>query len=405
MNTFRKLLICLCVVAIVSAIEFQPSKAQIVDWVAANGAYTGSIGMDGKYKIPAETFGGAAGAEIDWIGFAFGPLEIFIDGGDGEGDWELEGDAYIEGTFPVGGGTASIEGNQIFGGDGVLFGSFTQFTAIPISELLNLPISPVFNYTQISMDGESYSAAEITLTFQNQTNTQSAEMFTEDVNMFLYYQAVSCTQIMGGWIEPAEQRLEDSGIRPEFFGDWYVIRDDALSDETGLIEEGIDALLTSAIQLKTRISDCGDIRPNEIGEFLTESHKWLDSLQKDLSCEYTDNKFRYLLPVSYAACTTIAAYWNNSCPNYEPLTTDQGIIALSAIGLGCFGQGFFDDEALLALSEEQMISVLSTLDFNNQADIIIAEKIMDVAYTLGLDDLVEFIVEMMNFYIESDEGG
>jgi hypothetical protein len=406
-----KLLATLCLVALISALNILRPKAQPEDWVASNGAYTGFIGMDGWYTIPEEAFGGSApGAQINWFGAAAGPLEIYIDGGQGEGTWQLEGGGSIDGQFPAGAAPAIIEGIQTFGGEGELIGSFAGFTPIPISELLNAPESPYLtlqNFSPIQLFGEVWSEAEITITVGDNSNTASAGKVSEDVNVFLYYQAVSCTQIQGGWIEPAEQRLEESGIRPTLYGDWFVVRDDALTAENDdIFFQQMDEMIGDLQALRSRINACDEnFTMDELDRVLRDTYSWLASLQTDVSCQIAEDPVEYLFPVTYAACTTIAAYWSNSCITPVSLPTDLGLVAYATMGMGCMGQDFFaSEEEGLAAMEAQLLDLLAGLDLNNQDHFITATKILDAAYSLGMEDVVEATQEALDSYIDGGEG-
>jgi len=364
--------------------------------VAANGVYSGAMVMGGTYTIPGELFSpNGEGADINWSGGALGPLDIDIQGGVGSGTWELNGSGIVTGTFPSGVGPAQIEGTNSFGGTGTLEGSFMRMSILPVLTILNMSTLPEVGLSTIELEGEVWSEAEITTSVLGTSTTRNAGTTTNTSNMVIYYQAGSCTQIQGGWTENAEAELEARGIRPNFSGTWFVIRDDALSLESrDEIQAHIDYLTLESIQIRNALSSCEDIDYYVLTEFAIEAHALLDSIQTDLTCEYTNNRIRYLYPVTYATCMTMATYLLSTCENHQSTPEVVDLVAMSAIGLGCMGQDFFtSDPAVLAAFENRLLDMLAGLDLTVPEDVIIAEKITATAQNLGLESVIDAVAE------------
>jgi hypothetical protein len=407
MNSYRWLLAACGLALLMAVLLIRSSKSQAADWVAANGSYTGRMAMVGFYTVPEEAFGGAApGAEIFWGGNMGGPLEIHIDGGIGSGTWQVEGGADIFGTFPAGAGQAQIVGAQTMGAEGELYGNFAGFVPIPISDLLDFASFAPIDFFPIQLFGSAWTDAEITITVGDQSNTKSHGTVTEDVDTRMYYQVASCTQLQGGWVEPAEARLEETGIRPAFWGSWSVVRDDALSAEfEDFFFQEMDLVINELLSLRTAINNCEEIPAEAFEGALGSAHEWLQSLQMDVSCDLVNDPNQYLFPVTNVACTTISAYYNSTCPQYENISADQQIVAISAIGMGCMGWEFFaDDEATLQTIEDELLDVLAGLDLSQPGDAVLASKIIDVANTLGFDNVVEQTLDALERAYQTGEG-
>jgi hypothetical protein len=359
--------------------------------------------MNGTFGIPPDAFAqeGVEG-ELWWVGAGNGPIFLTLVGGYGIGDWVIDGEALISGFLQGGDVTIDIEGQSIFGGAGEMEGNLSRPLGFTIDDLVPLVEEDALN--DINLTGEVWGETTVTVDAEGFARSQTVN-FSDPAEVTFYYHTVSCTQIQGSWLQDAEATLAEANMAPELDGVWSVVNEDAIIGEASAdLEAEIADLLKESLAFNEQFDNCQPVDQDEFTYWVLDIYSLLRSIKKDLSCGLTENKTRWLYPVSYAACTALGAYMEGAvrgCTDRN-VPTDLGMMIYATIGLGCFPEGYFtENEGILKRWENRLLERISDLDLSTPEGMGELLQIADAADALNFEGVQAAVQEALKNFVGS----